>query len=61
MTVEPASGLVETIFGWVYDYIVGASMKNFATGESFLEGGKAGPGVARWCPLWCDTPKIESF
>jgi len=55
------SGIIETIFGLVYDEVVGAGVVDFGTTEGFFEFGEAVPRVGFVRTVWSNTPKIKAF
>ena len=61
---EPAEAteeLVEAVFDGVVDEVVGTAVVYFPAGESFLEGGEAGPGVGSGSAFRGDTPEVKGF
>ena len=57
--VEPASKLIEVVFGGAQDYVVGASVFYRGAAKRLLKLGETGPGMASGSALWCDAPEIE--
>ena len=60
-TVELASQLVEVVFGWLQDNIVGAGVFYRCAAKGLFEPSEAFPGVTIRCTFWSDTPEIEIF
>ena len=61
MPTDISKYFVNFIFARIIDEVVGAGILDFLTGESFLEGGEAGPGVVLRGTFGGDAPEIKGF